>query len=96
MNDACFELKPEDIVKELMAGSHPPPPPPQHQAAMDDYDKIGDSDDPDEEDDEIDEEEDDECEEDGKMGYKIQYQKPSASPSNGHENQSNSFLAMVQ
>lgn len=63
----------------------------------DDYDKIVDSDGLDEDDDDDEDEEDgEESEEDKKMAYKIQYQKPSAGPSNGQENQSNSFLGMVQ
>ncbi|XXG43439.1 hypothetical protein AAC387_Pa01g3477 [Persea americana] len=87
--------KPEDILKELMAGSNHHQ---QQQAAMnDDYDKIVDSDGLDEDDDDDEDEEDgEESEEDKKMAYKIQYQKPSAGPSSGQENQSNSFLGMVQ
>ncbi|KAK1303097.1 Trihelix transcription factor GT-2 [Acorus calamus] len=83
--------KPEDIMKELIEHHQNQ----QNQAGMDAYE----SDNIDGEDDE-----DDEDEENGKMAYKIQFQRPpSAAPSNGGGNVAvtktttpGSFLAMVQ
>ncbi|XP_072955655.1 trihelix transcription factor GTL1-like isoform X1 [Typha angustifolia] len=87
--------KPEDIVKKLMEQQ-------RQQAAMESYDKL---DDPDsdvnmDQDDEEDEDED-EDEEDGKMQYKIEFQRPNVSggggnaPTTAAATTTGSFLAMV-
>lgn len=100
----CFnELKPEDLMKELM----------EHRQQHNGYDKFdegeGDSMD-DEDDDEYDDDDDGEDDEDGKMQYKIQFQRPnmnvnvsgtgggnpSTSTAPGTTPGSNSFLAMVK
>ncbi|KAL5766143.1 hypothetical protein ACOSP7_016760 [Xanthoceras sorbifolium] len=94
--------KPEDIVKELMnqQGMQQQ----QQQPSIGDvFGKIeepqmdSDSDNMDqEEDEEEDEDEDEELEEEGKMAYKVEFQRQNRSATNGGGNGAPSFLAMVQ
>ncbi|KAF6156791.1 hypothetical protein GIB67_033260 [Kingdonia uniflora] len=110
---AAVMKKPEDIMKELMGHHlhhHHHHQQQQQQSVMPNYDKLEEADNSDnldhEEEDYEDEEDDDdeETEEESKMGYKIQFQRPSSnngSSSNGGGNTSaatatSSFLAMVQ
>ncbi|KAG7956039.1 hypothetical protein I3843_11G104800 [Carya illinoinensis] len=89
--------KPEDIVKELMEVQEQHRQPQQQQQIVDEYDKIeeAESDNIDQEEDE-DEDEDEDLEEEGKMDYKIEFQRQNAGPPNGGGNGAPSFLAVVQ
>ncbi|GKV04102.1 hypothetical protein SLEP1_g16307 [Rubroshorea leprosula] len=92
--------KPEDIMRELMEQQGIPQQ--QHQQpgqplAVEDYEKLGEPDsDVMDEDEDDNEEDEDELEEDGKMSYKIEFQRQNTGPSNGGGNGTTSFLTMVQ
>ncbi|KAK9275512.1 hypothetical protein L1049_022779 [Liquidambar formosana] len=83
--------KPEDIVKELMGQQ-----PQQRESMMDNYDKMEEPDSDNLDDQEEDEDDDEESGDDGKLAYKIEFQRQNAGSSNGGGNGATSFVAMVQ